>query len=832
MSQPTSPWRQPAPQISAATAVHIAAEAFATTAKAEPLDSYIDSNFLLTTADGTRLVLKIANQAESRQELDLQALLMQRLADELPGIAPLQVGELVQVVGEDGRQHWARLATYLPGELLADHHHAASAETWRQLGEKLAQLDLVLADCQHPAQHRALRWNLSSAMPLVLQGSKLWTADQRALALAAASAFCAHVTRRIDELPQQLIHNDANEFNLLVAPSTPPEITGIFDFGDVVFAPRIFEIAVAGAYVAIGGVEQDPQSMLRRVAEVAAGYHRFNPLTDAEWQALFPAMLMRLALSVTISSRDAEFEGGNEYITVNQSPAWNGLQKLLTLSPMEARSILQSSVGDASGRISNHLPQEDLPPQANCRSQADSLAQADLIIKRKRHTGKSLSISYTEPLTIQKGRGAWLFDETDRGYLDGVNNVCHVGHCHPQVVAAAQNQIAALNTNTRYLHPHLARYAERLTGLFPDPLNVCFFVNSGSEANELALRLARNFTGRRNILAMEGGYHGNTGNLIDISHYKHAGPGGNGPPDWVRTVPCPDSYRGRYHAKPAQQQAQQYAQHVADAADGFEPAAFLFEPLIGCGGQIIPPPGYWTAACQHARDAGAVVIADEVQVGFGRVGSHWWAHQLDDEHGGAQPEIVTLGKPIGNGHPMAAVITSTEIADAFANGMEYFNTFGGNPVSCAVGMAVLDVIEDQQLLSNATAIGEQLQNGLRELAEQFPVIGDVRGAGLYLGAEFIQTAPRLAAGISAPPNAAPQTCAGPTTQPKAAPQPNAARLTAVLDHCKSAGLLFSSDGPDHNVLKIKPPMIWSHSEADLALASLEQALHATQPTTS
>ncbi len=775
MSQPTPPWRSPAPQVSTERAAQIAADVFGIHADVAPLDSYIDSNFLLTQADGTRLVLKVANDAESRAELDLQQEMMAQLQQRMPGFTPQQVGELVQVEGEDGRKHWARVASYLAGDLLADHHHAATAETWRQLGEKLAQMDLALADCSHAAQHRELRWNLTSSLPLVLRGSELWTADQRAMTQAAAAAFTAHVLRVVDELPKQLIHNDANELNVLVTPGEPPQVSGVFDFGDVVYAPRVFELAVAAAYVAIGA----PGSMLQRVAHLAAGFDQVSPLSDAEWQALFPSMLMRLALRVTISSRDAEFEGGNEYITVNQAPAWNGLRQMLQVPPATALKILQSAPTSHEGELS----------------------QQQILDKRRRHIGKSLSISYTEPLTIVKGRGAWLFDESGRGYLDGVNNVCHVGHCHPKVVDAAQQQIAALNTNSRYLHPHLARYAERLTDLFPDPLNVCFFVNSGSEANELALRLARTFTGRRNIIAMDGGYHGNTGNLIDISHYKHDGPGGAGAPDWVRTVPCPDPFRGRY--RDGGKAAELYPQHVAEAATGFDPAAFLFEPLIGCGGQIIPPAGYWTAACQHARDAGAVVIADEVQVGFGRVGSHWWAHQLDDEFGGARPDIVTLGKPIGNGHPMAAVITTTEIADAFANGMEYFNTFGGNPVSCAIGMAVLDVIEDEQLMSNAAAIGKQLQTGIRDLAQQFPVIGDVRGAGLYLGAEFIE------------PNASDL-------------QPNAARLTAVLDYCKDAGVLFSSDGPDHNVLKIKPPIIWSRAEADLALAVLKQALINTE----
>jgi 4-aminobutyrate aminotransferase-like enzyme/Ser/Thr protein kinase RdoA (MazF antagonist) len=783
---PTTAWRNPAPVVSIATAERVAVEVFGMVATAKPLDSYIDCNFLLTDHDGRRAVLKICNEAESRGELELQQAMLACLAEKCAAVAPQQIGEITAVVGDDGRVHLARLASYLPGELLADHHHAATSATWRELGELLARIDQALAGLSHPHEGRFLRWNLSSSSALVNHGAQAWNSEQRNLTLAASRTFTAHVSRRLNDLPWQLIHNDANEFNLLVESSSkPPKIVGIFDFGDVVKAPRIFELAVAGAYVAIGGERISVHDSLARVAEMVAGYESRFALSDSELEALFPAMLMRLALSLSISSADAEHSVDNHYITVNQEPAWWGLREFQKFTPAQALHIFRQRLGRPSDSTS-------------------ILPKTEILDKRLRHTGKSLSISYTEPLTIIQGRGSWLYDEQDHGYLDGVNNVCHVGHCHPKVVAAAQQQIAALNTNTRYLHPNLAQYAERLADLFPDPLSVCFFVNSGSEANELALRMARAATGRRNVLTMEGGYHGNTGALIDLSHYKHAGPGGSGPPPWVRTVACPDIFRGLYrvHADVLSplQAAEKYAALVAKAADDFQPAAFMFEPLIGCGGQIVPPAGYWTAACQYARDAGAIIIADEVQVGFGRVGRHWWAHQLDDKAGGAKPDIVTVGKPIGNGHPMAAVITTPTIADAFANGMEYFNTFGGNPVSCAIGMAVLDVIEEEELLQNAAQIGERLKHGLFALAEKFPVIGDVRGAGLYLGAEFVDSAR----------------------------QPNAARLTAVLDHCKTSGLLFSSDGPDHNVLKIKPPMVWTATEAEFALAVLKQGLSETE----
>ncbi|MEE8467563.1 MAG: aminotransferase class III-fold pyridoxal phosphate-dependent enzyme, partial [Planctomycetota bacterium] len=310
---------------------------------------------------------------------------------------------------------------------------------------------------------------------------------------------------------------------------------------------------------------------------------------------------------------------------------------------------------------------------------------------RRRHLLGALSLSYREPLKIVRGSGTYLFDESGRRYLDCVNNVCHVRHCHPRVVEAAARQMAELNTNTRYLHDHLVTYARRLTELLPDPLGVCALVCSGSEANELALRLARAATGRRGVVVLDAAYHGNAGALVEISPYKFDGPGGRGRPQHVHVAPTPDPYRGEHRGPDA---GLRYAGSVRDALQrgeetGIPAGAFLSESLLGCAGQIDPPPGFLAAAFEHVRAAGGVCIADEVQVGFGRVGSHFWGFETQ----GAVPDVVTLGKPIGNGHPMAAVVTTPEISEAFDTGMEYFNTFGGNPVSCAVGLAVLDVIE-------------------------------------------------------------------------------------------------------------------------------------------
>ncbi len=419
----------------------------------------------------------------------------------------------------------------------------------------------------------------------------------------------------------------------------------------------------------------------------------------------------------------------------------------------------------------------------------------EILDLRRKSFGTNLSISYQEPLKIVRGRGQYLYSHTGQRYLDMVNNVCHVGHCHPKVVAAGQRQMAVLNTNTRYLHDNIVAFGEALLTKFPEPLSVCFFVCSGSEANELALRLARTYTNQRDLITVDGAYHGNTQALIEISPYKHDGPGGRGAPEWVQTVSMPDGYRGA-HKGSDRETGEAYAKDVLRAveeikAQGRGPAAFICEPMLGCGGQVVLPEGYMQAAFGHVRRAGGLCIADEVQVGFGRAGEKFWAFETQE----VVPDIVTLGKPIGNGHPLAAVVTTREIAQAFANGMEYFNTFGGNPVSCAIGSAVLKVIEEEDLQENARLMGGRILAGLRDLKSRYPLIGDVRGLGLYIGAELVRDRETL--------------------------EPAAEEADHIINRAKDFGVLLSTDGPLHNVLKMKPPLVIGEEDVDYVLQVLD-----------
>lgn len=756
-------------------------------AQAEFLPSDRDWNFLMQS-EGERWVLKLAHPQEGRESLDFEHRMMEKLRAVLPGAVPevrssLEGDELAHVPCADGTR-CVRLLRWLPGDTLADQ--PVGPATWKSLGSLLAQVDLALADWEHPQAHRAMHWDLAQSGWVLDELRRLPAGPQRTHAESLTRQFLGEVRPRLPQLPQQVLHHDANEHNLIaVASEDGAEVCGIFDFGDAVHTARIFELAVAGAYVLyLAQVSEQSDAAIEALCQLVAAYHEHAPLLEEELLVLFPSCCQRMVLSALTAEIRLRANPEHDYASIHQDAAWKAIETVHRLSPARVEAALREACGFSAAGAAE--------------GSTGGLQREEVIRRRQRFTAPMLSLSYAEPLEIVRGRGTYLFDKQGRGYLDCVNNVCHVGHCHPRVVAAASEQMARLNTNTRYLSDLHARYTERLASLFPDPLEVVFLVNSGSEANELALRLAYAATGRRGVIATTAGYHGNTQALVDVSAYKHDGKGGAGAPDWVAKVENPDPYRGSFRGDTVETAAA-YAAQVREQNEalrkrGFEAAAFLIEALPGCGGQNVPPTGYLRSAFEVARSEGALCIADEVQIGFGRVGSHWWAF----EEQGAFPDIVTLGKPIGNGHPMGAVVTTRAIAAAFHTGMEWFNTFGGNPVSCATGLAVLDVIDSEQLRERALRVGEVIQSGLRSLAERFPVIGDVRGRGMYLGAEFVHDHDTR--------------------------KPDAESLRAVLESARASGVLLSSDGPDHNVLKIKPPIVFDESEAELMLSVIEHAL--------
>lgn len=458
------------------------------------------------------------------------------------------------------------------------------------------------------------------------------------------------------------------------------------------------------------------------------------------------------------------------------------------VAPASQRGVWRSLCPDPNLIVG--VPAHRFPPLPG--SKRESVARRRAVI------GGNLSIAYRDPVRAARGWKQYLYDDQGRRYVDAYNNVPHVGHAHPRVVEAAARQMRVLNTNTRYLNDRLSEYAERLVATLPAPLEVCYFVNSASEANELALRLARAYTGRTDMIVLEAAYHGHTNALIDLSPYKNAGPGGHGAPEWVHVAMLPDDYRGPFRRNDPHR-GLHYATPVAEIVHriherGRGLAGFIAETCPSVGGQLILPPRYLAEVYRHIRAAGAVRIADEVQTGLGRMGTHFWAFQAQ----GVVPDVVVMGKPLGNGHPMAAVVTTKDIAAAFDNGMEFFSTFGGNNVSCEVGLAVLDVLRDEDLQQHALRVGERMLGGLRALAERYPIIGDVRGSGLFIGVELVRNRETL--------------------------EPADTEASFVANRMRELGVLLGTDGPFHNVLKIRPPMSFDDANADFLVECLARVL--------
>lgn len=416
-----------------------------------------------------------------------------------------------------------------------------------------------------------------------------------------------------------------------------------------------------------------------------------------------------------------------------------------------------------------------------------------LIARRERLLGPAYRLFYENPVHIVRGEGVWLFDADGQRYLDMYNNVPHVGHCHPHVVAALREQIGVLNTHTRYLHENVLAYAERLLDKFPAELDVAMFSCTGTEANELALRIARTCTGGTGLIVAEDAYHGNSFAIAEISTEDNT-PADRS--DYIVTVPPPDTYRGPYCGADA---AEQYAAHLRGAIEtlhqrGIVLAAFIVDTIFSSSGIIAPPSGYLKMAADIVHEAGGLFVADEVQPGFGRTGRSFWGFEPD----AVLPDIVTMGKPMGNGHPLAATIVKRSLAETFADKTGYFNTFGGNPVSAAAGMAVLDVIENENLQENALEVGEYLQEGVRSIAKSCELIGDVRGNGLFIAIELVDN--------------------------REARSPATAAATRIVNDLRDRGILTNTMGTDGNILKLRPPMVFQKDNADFFLGHLVEVL--------
>ncbi|HWA48398.1 MAG TPA: aminotransferase class III-fold pyridoxal phosphate-dependent enzyme, partial [Dongiaceae bacterium] len=666
------------PVFTIADAERLARDLYGIAAQAKEFYSERDRIFHLKASDGREHVLKLVHPDEDEATLDFQIQALNWIAREDVSLALPRVirdksgGQLCHTIDTAGRRHAVWMLDYLPGVPLMEAKPRPAP--LREVGSFAARVDIALAGYFHPAAGREIVWDARHTPRLRPQLALLEDKADRAAAERVIDRFAADCLPRLSSLRAQVIHNDINFHNLLVNEQHPQRITGLIDFGDMVHGPLVLELANSGSEAAM-----ETDRPIEAIAELVAGYHAHLPMTAADITQLFDLVQVRQALTLAVlATRRQQITDDPSYVEVYAVPCRDALHALEAIGRDKATAAFQRVIEPARSVI--------LPRIAESEIDAD---RARMLAWRKRVMGPQTYMFYDKPLHMVRGEGAWLTDITGRRYLDVYNNVPHVGHCHPHVVEAIARQASILNTNTRYLFDEVLQFAERLSAQFPAGLTSCMFVNSGSEAVDLGWRLAKAFTGNTGALVMEYAYHGWTDAVEALSPEMRAG---HDRPH-VRKLIGPDDYRGPYR-RGANDIAERYAadadRAIASLAEGgHKPAMFIADAGFLTNGVLDAPKGYLQGVYDRVRKAGGLCIADEVQTGFGRQGEAMWGFQLH----GVTPDIVCMGKPIGNGHPLGAVVTRPEIVQALVDQGIFFSTFGGNNVSCAAGLAVLDVLE-------------------------------------------------------------------------------------------------------------------------------------------
>ncbi len=728
-----------------------------------------DQNFRVDTADRQRFLFKISNPADTRPVLDMQTAALRHIERVDPGLPVMRAIPCIggdpwaEVPGPDGRTYPVRLFTFLPGRTMAAT--ALSAGALRSIGQTTARLGRALRGFFHPAADYEILWDITRLATLRPMLGHITDATRQAQVARVIDRFEARVAPVLPGLRAQVIHADLSLNNLLLGDDL--QVTGIVDFGDMTHAPLVCDLAVA-----IADVLHGRDDAIAAAEDMIAGYVGVTPLDDEEAGLLADLVAARLATDITLTTwRLGVYPDNAAYAADSQAGAPAFLDSIEAMGP--------DTVAERFGDACRGLPYR--------RSETAALAE-----RRRRALPRS-PLFYDHPVHLVRGEGAWLFDSGGRRYLDCYNNVPVVGHGHPRVVRAVAEQQRLLATHSRYLHEAIVELAERLKATLPPALDAVIVVNSGSEANDLAWRIARAATGHTGALVTEFAYHGLTEATHALSPEEWAA---RERPAHVGTVPAPDGYRGAYRRDQAGW-VERYAAHVDEAAAGLGErgvAAMFVDPAFTADGILAPPASYLHETARRVRGIGGLLIADEVQAGHGRCGGHLWSFQPS----GIEPDMVVMGKPMGNGFPVAALVAKSGVLGAVPEETELFSTFGGNPVACAAALAVLAVIEDEGLVENAAGVGGYLLDGLRALQRRHPVMGDVRGEGLLLGVELVED---------------PQTRA-----------PAAGLADQVVEAMRDRGILLGTTGSAGNVLKIRPPLVFQRDHADLLLETLDGVL--------
>ncbi len=721
--------------------------------------NYSNIKYALKDNEGKRYILKIFPDKNELLLAKEETRILNKIGKSL------SFGVLQTIKTSDGRlffQHEkgiAKLLAYIDGDFIANVQH--TPELLFSLGEKIAELDKALATIESSIlAARKLFWDLQHAPLSFLKLELIAEPERRKLIAYYFDRFQHFVIPQLHQLRHSLIHGDLNDYNILVKDGN---IEGVLDFGDSTYTATVNDLAIAMTYMML-----DKENPFEQILPLIRGYQSINPLTLPEVEILPDLITTRLCISLCNSAEKKHLGHDNEYVLISEKPAWALLEKWITVNPLKIKNLFLQAAG---------FKTENKENKRNA-----------LISARTSMAGKSLGLSYSSPIYMTAAAFQYMYDEQGNTYLDAYNNIPHVGHCHPKVAAAITRQTRILNTNTRYLYHSFTDYASRLLQYFPAKLSKVFFVNSGSEATDLAIRIARSYTQRNAVAVLEHGYHGNTTTGIEISSYKFDGKGGKGQPANILKLPLPNLYNGKFTT--GNEYAADAIKCIYEAVEkGNTPCAFIAEPISGCGGQVPLATGYLKTLQPFLEANGILTILDEVQTGFGRLGNYFWGFEMH----GIVPDIVILGKPMGNGQPIAAVVTTEGIADAFANGMEFFSSFGGNPVSCECAASVLEIIEEEKLQENALQAGSYFKNKLKELQQMYKCFGDVRGDGLFLGIEF--------------------------TDPSG--KPDATTAAYVKNELKNNFILTGTDGPYDNVLKIKPPLCFNKSNVDFFVDKLD-----------
>ena len=754
----------PPPLLSLDDAVELARTTFGIEATAAPLVSERDQNVKLVGRDGTAWVLKISNAAEDPGVVDMEVAAVEWIAKLDAGLplprARLTVeGAAIARATVDGAEHLVRLLPLMPGSHARPEE--LDAEAVERVGEVVARVARALRGFFHPAAGRTILWD-QQRLPLLFEHLELVEdGARRALLARVIERLGERVIPALPRLRSQVIHNDLTLDNLLLGDGG--RVSGVIDFGDMAHTALVLDIPAT-----LQSLVRQRDDIFAVAAPFLSGYTSVLPLEPMEADLLGDLLAGRMAQTILISAFRTRRYPDNAYIHGWSEPAWTLLEKL-------------DAIGfDEAGR---RLAAMALQPMRTLRPATDTALAA-----RRTVLGSALEpLSYRRPLHVVRGRGAWLEDADGRRYLDAYNNVPVVGHAHPRVVDAISRQASLLNTNTRYLHEHVVELAERIAACMPPDLDTVMFVNSGSEANDLAWRIASTVTGGDAGLVTDWAYHGVTARIADFSPSEW---NDGVQPDGVETFPAPNTYRA-----PGVASADAVRAAVKRLSErGRRPAALFIDSLFTADGIFTPDPSVVRALVRAAREAGALWVADEVQSGHGRTGGGLWGFSAWE----MTPDFVTLGKPMGNGFPIAAVVTRSDLVDRFARSTTFFSTFGGNPVACAAALAVLNVIEGVGLVARAAAVGESLRGQLTALAERHPSIGDVRGRGLIAGVELV---------------------VDPQTR-----EPDRELAARVKDEMRERGVLIGTTGRNGNILKIRPPLAITSDDASIISTTLDAVL--------